>query len=427
MARLMALAVQLRAERPPMIYAGNARLRSQIADIIGEQVELRAVDNVRPDLDTENLGPAQAELEHIFRDATLSRLPGLSTLEKWSRGEVLPTAQGFGYVIRYLDRLNEPPRYGVLGIDVGGMTTTVATARDGRFSLSVMTGLGVGASVGELLHRVPFEQIIRWLPQDVESDQVRHLVMNKELRPWTVPQTEEDVLVEQAIAREVISLALAEAKRGWPLRQRRGLPVVNEIIGSGSILCQAPSPGHAALMLLDSVQPAFWTSRLALDKTGALPALGALATVQPTAATQVLGQDALFELGSVISPLGVARHGSKVLSFKVKSSVGAYEGDVRFGSLERIILPAGGRATLELRPTRRFDLGEGLGKGVRVRAWGGAVGVIIDARGRPMVWPEDEEDQQAAVRQWLRELGAWASSPLDPAAQLGDLEHVLSS
>lgn len=421
MARLMALAVQLEAERPPMIFAGNTALRSQIADIVGEQVELRAVDNVRPTLDTETLGPAQAELERIFREAVLSRLPGLDLLQRWSPGKVLPTAQGFGHVIRYLDRLNDHPRYGVLGIDVGGMTTTVAAARDGRFSLVVLTELGVGASIGGLLRQVPLEQVIRWLPEDVDPDRVRHLVMNKELRPWTVPQTEEDLLIEQAVAREVISLALAEARGGWPFRQRRGSPVVNEIIGSGSVLCHAPSPGHAALMLLDTVQPAFWTSRLVLDKTGALPALGALATVQPMAATQVLEHDGLLELGSVISPVGVARYGSKVLSFKVKSALGAYEGDVRFGFLERIIVPAGVKATLELRPTRRFDLGVGPGKGIRMEAWGGAVGVIIDARGRPLVWPGKKEERQAAVRQWLRELGAWVSLPSDLFEPLGDL------
>ena len=421
MARLMALAVQLEAERPPMIFAGNIALRSQIADVVGEQVGLRAVDNVRPTLDTETLGPTQSELGQIFRDTILSRLPGLDLLQKWSPGEVLPTAQGFGHVIRYLDRLNDRPRYGVLGIDVGGMTTTVAAARDGRFSLTVLTELGVGASIGELLRRVPLERVTRWLPEDVAPDRVRHLVMNKELRPWTVPQTEEDLLIEQAVAREVISLALAEARGGWPFRHRRGSPVVNEIVGSGSVLCHAPSPGHAALMLLDTVQPAFWTSRLVLDKTGALPALGALATVQPTAAAQMLEQDGLLELGSVVSPVGVARYGGKVLSFKVESAMGAYEGDVRFGSLERIIVPAGVRAVLELRPTRRFDLGVGPGKGIRMEAWGGAVGVIIDARGRPLVWPEREEERQAAVRQWLRELGAWVSSPPDSSEQLGDL------
>ncbi|UCC61837.1 MAG: glutamate mutase L [Anaerolineae bacterium] len=419
-ARLMALAVQLEAERPPIIYAGNVALRSQIADIVGEQVELRAVDNVRPTLEAENLGPAQAELEGTFRETALSRLPGLGMLQRWSQGEVLPTAQGFGHVIRYLDRLSGVPRYGVLGIDVGGMTTTIAAARDGRFSLTVLTELGVGANVGQLLRRVPLSQVSRWLPQDGDPDRIQSLVMNKGLRPWTVPQTEEDLLIEQAVTREVISLALTEARRGWPFRQHKGSPVVNEIVGSGSVLSHAPSPGHAALMLLDAVQPAFWTSRLLLDKTGVLPALGAMATVQPIAAAQMLEQDGRFELGSVISPVGVAHYGSRVLSFKVRSAVGAYEGDVRFGSLERIILPTGEKAILELRPTHRFDLGVGPGRGVRMEVWGGAVGVIIDARGRPLVWSEREKERRLAVQQWLRELGAWTSALSDPAEHLGD-------
>jgi hypothetical protein len=422
MARLMALAVQLEGKRPPMIYAGNIALRSQIADIVGEQVELRSVDNVRPTLDVENLGPAHAELEQICRATVLSRLPGVGQLQHWSAGEVLLTSQGFGHVIRYLDRLHDRPRHGVLGIDVGGMTTMVAAARNGRFSLTVLPDWGVGAGIAEFLHLVPLERVTRWLPEDVTPAQVQHLVMNKELRPWTVPQTEEDLLIEQAVAREVISLALDEARRGWPLRERRGSPVLNEIVGSGSVLCQAPSPGSAALMLLDTVQPAFWTSRLVLDKTGALPALGALATVQPIAAAQMLERDGLLELGSVISPVGMAPYGSQVLSFKVKSVAGSYEGDVQFGSLERIIVPPGIKAVVELHPTHRFDLGVGPGRGVRMEAWGGAVGVIIDARGRPLVWPEKKEVRRSFVRQWLRELGTRASWALpSPSEQLGDL------
>jgi len=421
MARLMALAVQLEVERPPIIYAGNAALRSKIASLLGDQVELRAVDNVRPTLTDENLAPVQVELEQIFCQSVMPRLPGLNLLKRWSSGDVLPAAQGFGHVIRYLDRLNNRPRYGVLGIDVGGMTTTVAAARDGRFSLTVLTELGIGASVSELLRRIPVEQVTRWLSQEVSPDQVRHFVMNKELRPWTVAQTETDLLIEQAVAREVISLALAEARGGWPFWERRGSPVLNEIVGSGSVLCQAPTPGHAALMLLDTVQPAFRTLRLVLDKTGALPALGALATVQPTAAAQMLEQDGLLELGSVVSPVGWARHGDKVLSFKVKSAAGTYEGDVRFGSLERIIVPVGVKATLELRPTRHFDLGVGWGRGVRMEAWGGVVGIVIDGRGRPLIRPEKKELQRKAVRRWLQELGAWSSSPPEFTDSLGDL------
>jgi hypothetical protein len=175
-------------------------------------------------------------------------------------------------------------------------------------------------------------------------------------------------------------------------------------------------------MLLDTVQPAFWTARLVLDKTGALPALGALATVQPAAAAQMLEQDGLLDLGSVISPVGVARWGDRVLSFKVKSPAGAYEGDVRFGCLERIIVPAGAKAVLELHPARRFDLGVGPGRGVRMEAWGGAVGVVIDARGRPLAWPDKIETRRMLVSQWLRELGVWASPvQLDASAQFGDV------
>jgi len=422
MARLMALAVQLDTERPPMIYAGNAALRTQIASLLGDQVELRAVDNVRPSLDQENLTPVGTELAHIFGQTVMSQLPGLSLLKQWSNSEPLPTAQGFGQVIRYLDHLCNKPRHGVLGIDLGGMTTTVAAARDGQFSLTVLTELGMGSNLGNLLRQVPLEQLVRWLPEETPPNRVSHLLMNKSLRPWTVSHNMEELMIEQAAARELLTLALVEARQGWPLRGRQQSPVVNEIVGSGSTLCHAPTPGHAALMLLDTVQPAFFTSRLVLDKTGVLPAVGALAAIQPAMAAQILEQDGLLDLGSAISPVGLGRHGEKVLSFKVRSALGTYEGDVRFGSLERIIVPTGVKATLELRPSSHFDLGMGPGRGVEIKTWGGVLGIVIDARGRPLIWPEKPEQRQRAIRRWLAELGAWSppTAP-EPVEVLGDL------
>jgi hypothetical protein len=36
---------------------------------------------------------------------------------------------------------------------------------------------------------------------------------------------------------------------------------------------------------------------------------------------------------------------------------------------------------------------------------GGILGIIIDARGRPLRLPKDESQRQAQIRQWLEELG----------------------
>ncbi|MFQ6001118.1 MAG: glutamate mutase L, partial [Anaerolineae bacterium] len=213
------------------------------------------------------------------------------------------------------------------------------------------------------------------------------------------PQSREDLLLEQAVARELMRWALERAGE-------RALAPVDLIVGTGGLLSHLPDPRQAALILLDGLQPT-GICNLALDEFSLLPQLGALAMAEPLAAAQVLAQDTLLTLGTVIAPLGVAQEGEVALRFKVVySEGGAIEGEVSYGSLEVIPLPFGQRATLELRPTQSFDVGLGRkGRGATTEVEGGAVGVIIDARGRPLSFPEEKAARQEKMQKWMWEVG----------------------
>jgi hypothetical protein len=77
-----------------------------------------------------------------------------------------------------------------------------------------------------------------------------------------------------------------------------------------------------------------------------------------------------------------------------------------YGSIEVIPLQAGMRATLELRPTRLFDMGLGEpGRGVTAEAEGGVLGLVIDARGRPLDLPAETAKCRALAQEWLGSLG----------------------
>ena len=59
----------------------------------------------------------------------------------------------------------------------------------------------------------------------------------------------------------------------------------------------------------------------------------------------------------------------------------------------------------EIVPERQFDVGAGKGKLRRMTLTGGAVGVIVDARCRPLVVPSVEAARITKLRQWLGALG----------------------
>ena len=150
--------------RPPLIYAGNTAVREQVAEIVANQAELRAVDNVRPSLDVENLWPLQTEIDELYRLRKMERTPGLGTLAAWTPLQMLPTATAFAHTIEYLARTARPGGVNALGVDVGGSTTTLASVVDEQVDLLVRSDLGLSYNAAGILDHVPVESIMRWLP-----------------------------------------------------------------------------------------------------------------------------------------------------------------------------------------------------------------------------------------------------------------------
>jgi hypothetical protein len=405
---VLACSIMDSATRPQIVLAGNKEARPLVAEILGGKGELRVVDNVRPALDVESVAAAQEEIDTLYRARKMARIPGFGGLSAWSSVAVLPTTRAFGYLIQYLAR-----QYGlnVVGVDIGGATVTVAGVIDGHFTSVSRSDLGLSHNVARVSTEAGLKNILRWLPFDMEVTEARNIIANKQLRPTTVPQTRRELLLEQAIAREALRLTLAEARQRWLSRASSpysGLsPFLDLIVGGGGVLAHAPHYGQAALILLDVLQP-IGVSKLALDVTSLAAPLGVTATLEPLVAAQVMERDGFLSLGTVVAPVGTAREGETALQLKITYDDGrALEMEVPYGSLEVLPLPTGHKATLELRPTRKFDIWLGAkGKGAVTEQEGGTMGVIIDARGRPLSLPAIREEQQAKIQAWLWGVGS---------------------
>ena len=225
------------------------------------------------------------------------------------------------------------------------------------------------------------------------------------LFPQTVPMTSGDLQLELALARELIRAVLPSCFPTHSLEMEGILPPVEMILGSGAVLSNVSRPGQAALVLLDALQPVGICS-LALDVQGLAASLGAVAKVQPMATVQVIEAGAFQELGSVVIPTGEADEGEVILQLKMIYENGSeLEVEVEYGSLEVLPLPVGRSAELQLRPQRRFDIGVGPGRSWRRRVYGGSVGLIVDARGRPIRFPADKAERENKVQQWLWDMG----------------------
>jgi hypothetical protein len=228
-------------------------------------------------------------------------------------------------------------------------------------------------------------------------------------------------LLEQAVAREALRLALvhhgALASGLKAVQQARtmadlftqtagGASLMNMmslglIIGSGGILSHAPRRAQAALMMMDAFQPEGIT-KLAVDSIFMMPQLGVLASVLPEAAMEVFRRDCLIPLGAVIAPAGKAREGETVMTWQV----GGESGELKAGQI--IVLKLGPEEVeAVLEPRRGFDVEAGRGKRWQGKVSGGAVGLILDGRGRPLELPGDDDLRRKKLSEWIHAMGAW--------------------
>lgn len=395
------------SQRPPLLFAGNSELHSHVRSQLEGLTAVSFAPNVRPDLENERLEPAQAALADAFTALRKHKLTGVKDLEAWARGAVMPTATAFGRLIRFLS-LKYSSGKGVFGVDLGAGATTVAAGFSGDLSLGVYTDLGMGTGVQGVLEQASEDAISRWLPIEMPAGYVKEYIYNKTIHPATIPTTPEDLAVEGALAREALRAAVFRMRKKSPEKMHAGtdlLPPFEPIIAAGSVFSNIASSAHAMLMLLDGLQPVGITTLL-VDQHHISSALGAASVINPMLAVQVLDTAFLY-LGTVISPIGSAKPGTPVLRLKM-----VYENqheavmDVKQGTLEIIPLPPGQTATLHLRPLHRYDVGmKGPGRGGKLRVHGGALGVVIDARGRPLRLPNDDERRRESLKKWLWMLG----------------------
>ena len=412
----------------PVIYAGNKDAQGVIRDTLGSRTALSVVPNLRPKLEQEHLTPARDAIHDLFMEHVMAHAPGYKKLMTWSPVPIMPTPGAVGLII---EKVAQRDRMAVVGVDIGGATTDVfsvfrAEAGEGTvFNRTVSANLGMSYSISNVMAEAGIENILRWVPFDVDEAELRNRIKNKMVRPTTIPQTLEDLVIEQAICREALRLSFEQHKtlavglKGK--QQQRDISEVLEqsaagetlvdlmalglLVGSGGVLSHAPRRAQAMLMMIDAFLPEGITE-LAVDSIFMTPQLGVLSTVHPEAATEVFERDCLILLGACVAPVGGGRAGQPCLTVQVGNAAAQR---VAFGELLLLPMPADGRVTLTVTPERGFDVGEGKGRPLTRDVRGGSVGLVVDTRGRqPFELPADATMRIARLRQWNRALGLYA-------------------
>ena len=420
----------------PVIYAGNKVAQPDISRTLKEKVDLDIVDNIRPILETENLEPSRDKIHDLFMEHVMQQAPGYKKLTSWTDAPIMPTPGAVGSLI---EMIAEKENISVVGVDIGGATTDIFSVFQKKFNRTVSANLGMSYSICNVLAEAGLDNVLRWVPFDINRKELTNRIGNKMIRPTTVPQSLEELFIEQAIAREALRLSFIQHKEfavGLKGVQKErtisdafdqsssGASLVNMmdldlIVGSGGVLSHAPRREQSAKMLIDSFMPEGIT-QLAVDSIFMMPQLGVLANIDKkdlgeearNAALEVFHKDCLIRLGTCITPVGKVKNESTVLTIKLTFSNGEkIKKELRRNELHRIKADYE-EITAELIPHKKMDIGSGIGESIKTTIYGGLVGIILDGRDRPISIPKDPQERLSSLKYWSDALNEYPQKSL---------------
>ncbi|MDK2745491.1 MAG: glutamate mutase L [Nitrospira sp.] len=403
----------------PLIYAGNKEAQPQVKKILEDKSALVVTDNIRPVLERENLAPARNKIHDLFLEHVMQQAPGYKKLIEMAGAPIMPTPAAVGLI---METIAQREHLNLIGVDIGGATTDVFSVFDGVFNRTVSANLGMSYSVSNVLAEAGLANIMRWVPFTIDEQTLRNRIKNKMIRPTTIPQTLDELQIEQAIAREALRLALIHHKslatglKG--VQQERTISDVFEqeasgkslidmlkldlIVGSGGILSHAPRRIQSMLMMVDAYEPMGCT-RLSVDSIFMMPHLGVLSTINQKAATDVFVRDCMIYLGTCVAPIGQGKDGDLCADYQITLPDGKTINDqLKFGDLRLYPLDSGKQATIKIQPAKGVNMGAGVGTALTREVHGGVVGLLLDGRGRPLRFPADHQVRVASLTKWFK-------------------------
>ena len=408
----------------PVIYAGNNKASNEITKTLGEQADLTIVENIRPVLERENLNPSRDKIHDLFMEHVMQQAPGYNKLMSWTDAPIMPTPGAVGSLI---EMIAEEDNISVVGVDIGGATTDIFSVFQNQFNRTVSANLGMSYSICNVLAEASLKNVLRWVPFDIDEKELTNRIGNKMIRPTTVPQSMEELKIEQAIAREALRLSFIQHKafavnlKGVQKERTisdafeqsdSGLSLVDMmdldlLVGSGGVLSHAPRREQSARMLIDSFLPEGIT-QLAVDSIFMMPQLGVLANIDQKdlsenarkAALEVFNKDCLIRLGTCIAPVGKAKNGDLILSTTLEMSDGS-EKQIDLHQGELLAISADYEPIKsKLKPAKGIDIGAGKNEEISTTLYGGVVGLVFDGRGRPFNLPNENDKRIDSLNIW---------------------------
>jgi hypothetical protein len=389
---LEAAALVASSRRPggaPVLWAGADTLSDGVTGLF-EPDAVSVVPNPRPDGRRDDPGPLRDHLQRLLRSVVArDEETHLSAI-------AIPRAVG---------AIAADSGLRTLAVDIGARTAISALAEpDGTVVSRIHGGGGLSglASTPGMAGRVS-----RLAGDAGDEATIADLLQTLRARPASLPQTPEELSAVQAAARVQVAALLEDAEIG----------PIDLLIGAGSTIASAPHPAQAARILLDGARP-IGVTQLAVDAAALLGPLGSLPDDEIHEGLSLLTEDLLVPLGtSVVCRGGEPGRTAMRITVHRPGWPPIAPIELRSGQIQVVPLGRGQEAELTIEPGAGVNLGtQRRSPRIQARATGGSIGLILDARGVPIVLPKRGDDRRAVLAAWRDALGRESASGVERVA-----------
>ncbi len=391
-----------KAIQPQIVYAGNPVLADYARLEIEAGDDFHLAPNLRSGDGQEDLSVAWRAMLRAYQRVRLQQYPHLRELQAQLKAPLMPASFAMGRLARFIAALSETNK-SVLLADLSDDSSLILLAN----KKELMATRVANTIDDEIIQKTQY-----YCSQPVSLPEVGEYLMNKQLHPEYFAVGITDFAIDQAWSRACLWRAMRALKAinprlDWHDAEGLNAPC-DPIILSGARFIKNLQAHQTLAIALDGILP-HGISTIALDDMNLLCALGTLAEKEPLLVVQMLELDYLHNLGSVVSISSKDYEEHTLLELEVVTADDAPRSYSRIGwrQLEKIETASEDGLRVYLAPSAKTDVGMGMvGLGGWVTVPKSALGLVLDARGRPLTLPESGKARAESWRDWLWELGA---------------------
>ncbi|MEL7627201.1 MAG: glutamate mutase L [Anaerolineaceae bacterium] len=398
------LLVQLRGatNRPQIVYIGNQALADYTKMEIDAGGDLHIGGNIQPESGREDLSFASVAIREAIFQLRMKEFPELQELVSQPKVSFLPAEFARARMGHWLEQTQTN----------GKSVLQVHLEPDFAHVIAIKEGGRMGVWQNCVVDDETVDAVLAQSDQPVQREIAAAYLANRTLHPDYMPMTIEETsleLVWMCVRIRNLLKEMALLHDDFNYDDRLGLiDYFEPILLSGSSFKRLPSARHAFIVTQDAILPHGITT-LVDDNYQVLTPLGVITNFDPLLVTQVIDSNIFNGLATIVNVDSPIAAGEKVLGLEMDEGYGGAREhyQVYQSELKRFETVPGSDLRVYLSPEPDSDIGMGLrGLGGWLNADASDLDLVVDARGRPLFLPADEQARRDLRRDWLWNLGA---------------------